>query len=380
MDRPLRIAVDARAAAEVPAGRGRYVRELLRALARLDAPHRYDLLCRTPWDGDLDARFRWIGIHAGGPRWLLGAARAARRADVLLATSSYALCGLVDRPSAATVFDLVAFDREMRAPRGSLFERATLPLAVRRARALLCISAATRDELVSRMPAAAAIAAVTPLGADPTFAAARPDDADVPARHGIARPYVLSTATLEPRKNLPRLIAAFAALPAELRDRHELVLVGARGWQEDETLAAVRRHADLVRTLGYVEDADLRALYRRATVFAYPSLGEGFGLPVLEAMTAGVPVLTSDRSSLPEVAGDAARLVDPRSTDAIRDGLAALLADPAERARRAEAGRERARAFSWDATARATLAALERISGAPAATRSGATPAATPAP
>jgi len=101
--------------------------------------------------------------------------------------------------------------------------------------------------------------------------------------------------------------------------------------------------------------------YRRATVFAYPSLGEGFGLPVLEAMTAGVPVLTSDRSSLADVAGGAARLVDPEDTDAIRDGLAALLRDAAERDGRAAAGRERAREFSWDATARATLAALERI-------------------
>jgi glycosyltransferase involved in cell wall biosynthesis len=359
--RPLRIAIDARAAAEVPAGRGRYVRELLRGLAQLDAPHRYDLICRTPWDGGLDERFHWITVHAGDPRWLLGAARAARRADVVWATSSYALCALVDRPSAATVFDLVAFDPAMRAPRGALAERATLPFAARRACALLCISDATRQELVARFPKAAASATVTPLAADPAFGQPAPADADVSSRHGIARPYVLSTATVEPRKNLPRLIEAFATLPDDLRDGHELVLVGARGWEEEETLAAVQRHAGSVRTLGYVEDDDLRALYRGATVFAYPSLGEGFGLPVLEAMTAGVPVLTSNRSSLPEVAGGAARLVDPEDTGAIRDGLAALLGDPAERDRRAAAGRERARAFSWDATARATLAALERI-------------------
>ncbi len=358
---PLRIAVDARVADEVPAGRGRYVRELLRALARLDTPHRYDLICRTPWDGGLDERFRWIAVRAGDPRWLLGAARAARRADVVWATSSYALCALVDRPSAATVFDLVAFDQAMRAPRGALAERLTLPLAARRARALLCISEATRGQLIARLPRAAGRAEVTPLAADPAFGHAQPGDAEAPLRHGIERPYVLSTATLEPRKNLPRLIEAFAALPTDVRDGHELVLVGARGWEEDETLAAVRRHAGLVRTLGYVDDPDLRALYRRATVFAYPSLGEGFGLPVLEAMTAGVPVLTSNRSSLPEVAGGAARLVDPEDTGAIRDGLAALLRDDAERDGRAAAGRERARGFSWDATARATLAALERI-------------------
>jgi alpha-1,3-rhamnosyl/mannosyltransferase len=137
------------------------------------------------------------------------------------------------------------------------------------------------------------------------------------------------------------------------------VLAGARGWQEDETFAAVRRHADRVRTLGYVEDADLQALYRCASVFAFPSLGEGFGLPVLEAMAAGTAVLTSDRSSLPEVGGDAARYVDPLDVEAIRAGLAALLRDPAERARLAARGRARAEEFSWARTARETLAVLE---------------------
>jgi glycosyltransferase involved in cell wall biosynthesis len=358
---PLRIGIDARAAAEVPAGRGRYVRELLRALARLPDDHRYVLLARRPWEGaELDARFRWVCPRARDPLWLLAAARAVERhCDVVLATNTYALCVLTRRPAVAVVYDLVVFDRAMRSPRGSQLERLTLPLAARRARALACISDATRAALVARLPAVAPRARTIPLAADPAFADAAPDDAQVPGRHGIAGPYVLSTATLEPRKNLPRLIEAFAGLPPERRAGAELVLAGARGWQEDETFAALRRHAGLVRTLGYVEEAELRALYRGATVFAYPSLGEGFGLPVLEAMTAGVPVLTSDRSSLPEVAGDAARYVDPTDVGAIRDGLAALLADPAERARLAERGRARAAGFSWERTARETLALLE---------------------
>ncbi|HWT24412.1 MAG TPA: glycosyltransferase family 1 protein, partial [Solirubrobacteraceae bacterium] len=223
----------------------------------------------------------------------------------------------------------------------------------------LCISAATRAALVARLPSADETAVAIPLAADPAFGAAAPGDAQVPGRLGIARPYVLCTATLEPRKNLPRLIEAFAGLPPDLRDAHELVLAGARGWQEDETFAAVRRHADRVRTLGYVEESDLRALYRRAEVFAFPSLGEGFGLPVLEAMAAGTAVLTSDRSSLPEVGGDAARYADPLDVGAIRAGLEALLRDPHERARLAARGRERAAGFSWARTARETLAVLE---------------------
>src|SRR6476661_3449909 len=155
----MRIAIEAWAAAEVPAGRGRYVRELLRGLAALDADHEYVLLCRRPWAGaELDARFRWVAVAVPGQRWLAGAARAVarRRPDAVLATTSYALCGLVRPPSAAVVYDLVAFDPAMRAPLGAQLERLTLPLAVRRARRLVCISDATRTALVDRFPAAAA--------------------------------------------------------------------------------------------------------------------------------------------------------------------------------------------------------------------------------
>jgi alpha-1,3-rhamnosyl/mannosyltransferase len=167
-------------------------------------------------------------------------------------------------------------------------------------------------------------------------------------------------ATLEPRKNLPRLIEAFAGLPPELRERFELVMVGARGWALGALDSSLARHADSVRALGFVADDDLPAVYAGASLVAYPSLGEGFGLPVLEAMAAGAPVLTSDRSSLPEVGGDAARYVDPTDVRSIRAGLAALLSDPAALGAMREAGRLQAARFGWDITARATLAALER--------------------
>ena len=200
-------------------------------------------------------------------------------------------------------------------------------------------------------------------------------------RLGLEKPYLLCTGTLEPRKNLPRLIAAFASLPRSLRERFDLVLAGARGWNEAETFAAVHAHAGLVRTLGYVEDADLRALYRRAEAFAFPSLGEGFGLPVLEAMTAGTPVLASDLPVLREVGGDAALYADPHSVEALSAGLADLLGDEAQRTRRSGWG-TRAPQFSWRRTAAETLAAVERASAerARSARRCGARSAATRAP
>jgi glycosyltransferase involved in cell wall biosynthesis len=361
----LRIAIDARAAAEVPAGRGRHVRELLRHLASLDAPHTFVLYARRRWRNTLvddDPRFQWRIVAAGEPQWsALAAFHATRECDVVLATNSYLMAALARVPAVATVYDLAAFRKDITLPRGAAFERLTLPLAVRRAARLLSISVATRDDLVARFPAAARKSDVVELAADPVFGVAAPDASPIAPTYGIEKPYVLALGTLEPRKNLPRLIEAFGRLPTALRDAHELVLVGGSGWGTAEIHTSIARHRDLVRPLGHVPDADLPGLYREATLFAYPSLFEGFGLPVLEAMTAGTAVVTSNLSSLPEVGGDAVRYVDPHDIGSISDALAALLSDTAERERLAAAGRERAGRFSWERTARETLAAVEDV-------------------
>lgn len=361
MARPPTIGIDARAAAEVPAGRGRYVRELLTALARTGDEVRFVLYARERWQAELDERFTWRLVEAPDPIWHLRVARAASgESDVFLSTNSYLTAWFLRVPSVVVVYDLVAFDRALRPQRrAALIERATIRPAIRRAARLLAISEATRRDLVARFPRAADKAIVTPLAADTAFSAApEPSDAGVLERHGIDGPYVLATGTLEPRKNLPRLIRAFDALDPGVRERRRLVIVGPTGWETGETEQAIAEHGDLVVTVGRVPDADLPALYRRADVFCYPSIYEGFGLPVLEAMQCGTAVVTSDVSSLPEVGGDAVRYVEPSDTGSIRDGLAAVLSDPALRARLAAAGVERARGFSWDRTARMTLDAL----------------------
>jgi len=347
------VGVDARAAAEVPAGRGRVVRELLRAWAARTDDARFRLYCREPWE-PLGERLEWVTVPAHDPLWHLRTARrASHECDVFLSTNSYLTVWFTRIPCAVIVHDLVAFLDGMQAqPRAARIERATIRPALRRAAVLLCNSEATRSDLVGRFPAAGAKTRVVPFAADARFAAAAPDP-EVLARHRLDRPYVLAVGTLEPRKNLERLIAAWEGLP----DSHALALVGPRGWDDERIVAAAQRAGD-VRLLGRVSDADLGALYAGAACFAYPSLYEGFGLPVLEAMAAGAPVLTSNVSSLPEVAGDAALLVDPRDTDAIREGLSRLLGDDALRARLRERGRARAAEFSWDRTAGEILAAL----------------------
>jgi len=360
----MRIAIDARAAAEVPAGRGRYVRELLRGIARRDDDHEYLLYARTRWTGgELDGRFRWVTPRAPGLSWpLVAGASMSRRADVALACNSYAMTLPWRIPGAVMVWDFAPFDRELQPPRGSLLERLTLPVAIRRGSSFVAISDATRRELEARYPRAAGRTVVAHPAADPRFSPLALDsDSGALGRLGVERPYVLVTATLEPRKNLPRLIEAFAGLTPGQRGAFRLVLAGAPGWQTDATMAGVAANAGEVTALGFVDDEDLPALYRGAELFCYVSLYEGFGIPVLEAMQSGTAVLTSSVSSMPEVGGEAVSYADPYDVADIRRVLAELLADDAARARKAAAGPVRAAAFDWDRTAATVLEALEAL-------------------
>ncbi|MCB1771577.1 MAG: glycosyltransferase family 4 protein, partial [Candidatus Competibacteraceae bacterium] len=172
-----------------------------------------------------------------------------------------------------------------------------------------------------------------------------------------------AVSTLEPRKNLPRLLIAYARLPEALRARHPLALVGAKGWLNTELerhLAPLERTGQL-RRLGYVPQDDLPALYAGAHAFAYPSLYEGFGLPLLEAMASGIPALSSHRSSLPQVAGDAALLINPEDIDDLTAGLEHLLSDELWRAAARPRGLEQARRFSWERCVEETIAVYRRL-------------------
>src|SRR4051794_28401352 len=210
------VGIDARAAAEEPAGGGRYVRELLRALAALGGDERYELWCREPWE-DLGERFAWRVVGTRDPLWhAVVARRASRSCDAYLSTNSYLTPWGLHTPCAITVYDMIAFVHpEWVQARAGRIERATLGRGVRRAQALLCISEATRRDLVAREPGVADRACVVPLGAGREFVA---DGPSPPA----GRPYVLAAGTLEPRKNLARLMDAWAALPDRARGDHEL--------------------------------------------------------------------------------------------------------------------------------------------------------------
>ena len=216
--------------------------------------------------------------------------------------------------------------------------------AVRRSAAVLVPSAATARDCEVLLGVSPDRVFVTPHGVDDQFYEI--------GGGGSGKPYLLAIGTLEPRKNFERLIRAC--------DGVELRIAGAEGWLCEGVLAAAREKPN-VHLEGAVSDERLAELLAGATAVAYPSLLEGFGLPVLEAMAAGKPVLTSDREPMSEVAGDAALLVDPTDDDALADGVRRVMHDDALRTRLAAAGPERARQFTWEACALATLRAYDAV-------------------
>lgn len=228
----------------------------------------------------------------------------------------------------------------------------------------LAISSATARELGERFGLEDEVSYVA-LGVDEVFRPAGEESTRrrLGERFGLEPDYVLAVGSLEPRKNLERLVSAHAALPDELRAAHPLVVAGGGGWRNADlgrALDDAESRGDVHR-LGRVSRDDLATLYRGAALFAYPSLAEGFGLPVVEAMACGTAVVTSNVSSLPEAAGDAARLVDPEDDTALRRALEDLLEDDGARAELAAKGLERVRELSWRRTAEEIVELAEEL-------------------
>lgn len=262
-------------------------------------------------------------------------------------------------PLVVTVHDLAFLRFPGHATRhGQRFFERALDRTRRHATLVLCPSQATADDC-ERAGIDAARLRVVPWGVDSTRATSEEVDA-VRGHYDLPERFVLFVGTIEPRKNLRRLLAAWADLRGT--PHLPLVLVGPSGWNENlhTELAAL---GNRVRSLGFVPPGPLRALYAAAAVVCYPSIFEGFGLPVLEAMAQATPVVTSARTACSEVVADAGVLVDPRSPDDIRLGIERLLDDPAGAAELGRRGRERALGFTWERVGRQTRDAYREVSG-----------------
>jgi glycosyltransferase involved in cell wall biosynthesis len=261
-------------------------------------------------------------------------------------------------PYVVTIHDMSLFIHGETHTRKSLWSvRSLLPLVAHRADAIIAVSESARRDIVSvlRIPTDKVRVIHEAAGEEYRLIDQPGELQRVAATYGLQDPFILSVGTLEPRKNLRRLLSAHAKLrQAGLREK--LLLVGQLGWKYRGVLSEIERLGlqDSVRVQGYVPDADLPAIYNLAKALAFPSLYEGFGLPILEAMACGTPVLTSDCSSLPEVAGDAAVLVDPCSQESLSEGLHRILRDAQLREQLRAAGFKRAAQFSWSRAAEET--------------------------
>jgi glycosyltransferase involved in cell wall biosynthesis len=367
----IRVAVDATAVPARLTGAGVYAAGLLAALARRDDLE-LEAFCAPGSAAALAApglRLQPVTVAAAGRpariAWtqLLAGRAARRRSADLLHGVHYELPLRARLPALVTVHDLtmVTHPQWHEASKVRYFGWA-MRRAVAAARRVLCVSATTARDLRELLGVPPDRIDVTPLGTDLRPASAEAVDA-VRRRLGLDGPYLLGLGTVEPRKDLPTLVRAFASLAGELP--HRLVLAGLAGWGAGALAAEVAASgvAERILLTGYVPEADKAALYSGADVFAYPSRYEGFGLPVLEAMACGTPAVTTTGGSLPEVAGDAAALVEPGDAGALAAAVAKLAADPAARNDAAGRGLARAATFTWERCADLTAAAYRHALG-----------------
>jgi glycosyltransferase involved in cell wall biosynthesis len=364
----MRIAVDATPAARQRAGVGRYTRELLRALVSASSEHEYLLAVAG---SEMDGRRLWSMLPPGAWREvrrlpLSDRASTAAWQRLRLPLTAERFIGSFDlfhgtdfvvpptrSATVVTIHDLsFLVAPQFSEPRLVRYLSAAVPRAIRRADAIICVSSSVAAEVGTRFPETRTRLFAIPNGVSaPT---------SVPARHADASPVILTVGTIEPRKDhlclLDAMEIVWNAYPEARLD-----IVGRPGWLADEIIRRIH-HAQRKRNVRWLSNADdvlLEQCYAAATVFAYPARYEGFGLPVLEAMARGLPIVASDAATLTEVTAGAAIHTPVGDSDALGHALVDLLDCQQARAERAECGLERSRVFSWTKTAAATLHAYE---------------------
>ncbi len=369
------IYIDVSSAVHAKAGIGRYAESLARALIARQ-PGRFALFYNRERDTQPPAGLEWVPtrtVYAGYKPWRMavwlgqlarvGFNRLVPGAELFHATE-HLLPPLRGVPTVLTVHDMIfkLFPQHQK-PLNYWYLNATMPLYCRRADAIITVSESSRQDILAHYRLDPAKVTVVYEAAAPEFVPAPPDTVrEVRRRYGLPDHFVIHVGTIEPRKNLTRLVEALQCLRQEGLSV-PLVVVGSKGWLYDDFFRRLEELEvrDSVRFTGYVPAADLPLLYNAATAAAMPSVYEGAGLPVLEAMACGTPVVCSNSSSLPELGGQAARYFDPYDVAAIAEAIRAVWTDADLRAEMREQGLKQAARFSWERAAEETLAVYEKL-------------------
>jgi glycosyltransferase involved in cell wall biosynthesis len=364
----MRVLIDGHMIGERETGNETYIVNLIKALRK--QPGDLELIIAIANEeaaraqlGGFDERCRAVRVSASPWArlgWQLNRAARAEKADLLHVT--YTGPFSTPCPMVSTVHDVAyKVGPEWFSPRDRLVLSIGISATMRRCARIITVSQHAKSEIITHL-------GLPPDRIDVTLEAAAPqyrkmEEAELAQtttleRLGINHPFILAVGNLQPRKNLLRLVESYAMAIKQVETDCRLLLVGKAQWRESEIYSCIHTHGieDRVVFTGYVSSEDLVVLFNRALAFAYPSLYEGFGLPVVEAMACGTPVLTSSVTSIPEVASDAALLIDPLNKTDIRDGLCRLFRDGKLRATLSAKGLQRAKELTWDACAEATTA------------------------
>ncbi len=375
----MRVCIDLSAALQQSAGIGRFGRELFPRLQAALAPDLLSIFTNNRRRVELPATgapYRRYGIGLGNKLWRLRVAR------------DYFVGGYLDEPFSGvdvffaadhllprfhsirgilTIHDLsYVLYPQFHSRYNRLYQRLMMPTFARAATHIVVPSVATQRDAIAQYRISPERITVIPEGVDDAFRAPVGEEARRRVRqtHSIPNPFILFVGTLEPRKNIAGLLDAFAALlHTSEQPMLDLVLAGKAGWLYEPILARIKALGleARVRLIGFVPDGDLPALYSAAEIFVFPSWFEGFGLPPLEAMACGTPVVASRAGSLAEVVGDAGILVNPADSHELAMALRSILEQPDLRARLQFAGPTQAARFTWDRTARATAAVCREV-------------------
>lgn len=374
----MHIGIDYTSALNQRAGIGRFTRGLVGGLAEVDRTHQYLLVhartrrasqsCPLPDNftlrqlpfGEWAMAVAWQRLGLPVPVELLSG-----RLDIFHAPD-YLLPPLWKAQGVITVHDLsFLLYPECAEPNLVRYLSRAVPKSIDRAALVLADSFSTKKDLIRLLGVPERKVEVVHGGVDARFTRVTDQSVlqRVRRRYPVESPYILSLGTVEPRKNLSRLMEAYAALRTSGKISHRLLIAGARGWRNSELARVYERLKldDCIAFLGFVPDEDLPALYTLADLFVYPSLYEGFGLPPLEAMACATPVVCSNTSSLPEIVGDAAALIDPLDVAGLSSAMESLLGNGAQAGLLAARGRERASSFTWARAARRLVSIYEEV-------------------